>query len=107
MILFMLIAAHFICDFPLQSDAIAINKNRNARTELQKHVPYQYWGVAHGFCHGAAVALITGSVWLGIAETVCHYIIDFGKCEKYYNIHIDQLLHMVCKIIWVIILVVI
>lgn len=100
MMLFYLIAAHFLCDFSLQSDAMAINKNRNANTELQQHVNWQWWMVAHCMIHGGAVAVITGNVWLGIAEVVAHFIIDFGKCERYYNISVDQALHMLCKLIW-------
>lgn len=96
----LLIAGHCLADFPLQSEAIAINKNRHAKTELQKHVPFWYWLLSHSIIHGAAVGLITGSLGLGIAETIAHAAIDFGKCEKWYNIHQDQVLHVVCKIIW-------
>ena len=100
MVCFLLLVGHAICDYPLQGDAVAINKNRNAKTELQKHVPWYYWLASHALMHGGAVALITGSVTLGIAETVAHFLIDFGKCEKLFNIHIDQLLHIICKLLW-------
>ena len=53
--------------------------------------------------HGAAVSLITGIYWLGILETITHFIIDHCKCKKLYDIHIDQLLHFICKAIWVVI----
>jgi hypothetical protein len=55
---------------------------------------------AHAVMHGAAVAGVTGDVWLGIAETAAHWIIDFGKCENWYGIHADQAAHGVCKMLW-------
>lgn len=100
-VLFYLLAAHALVDFALQNDAMAINKNRNAKSDLQKHVPWYYWMISHALMHGGAVVLITNSVILGIAETLCHFIIDYGKCDRLYSIHIDQLLHIICKVIWV------
>src|ERR1700733_15250072 len=100
MILFLLIAAHALCDFPLQGDTVAINKNRNANTSLQKAVPWYYWLGSHALVHGGAVAVITQNVWLGLLETVCHFWIDFFKCEGKYSIHMDQFLHVVCKVVW-------
>lgn len=105
-ILFYLIAAHALFDFPLQGEAVAINKNRNLKTELQKHVPWFYWMGAHSLCHGLAVAVITNCVWFGLAETIAHFVIDFGKCEQKYSIHIDQALHILCKIVWVLIIII-
>lgn len=102
MLCFLLLVGHAICDYPLQGDAVAINKNRNAKTELQKHVPWYYWLASHALMHGGVVALITGSVSLGVAETVAHFLIDFGKCEKLFDIHVDQLLHIICKLLWAI-----
>jgi len=100
MVLFLLMVGHAICDYPLQGDAVAINKNPNANTPLQKHVPWGYWMLSHALMHGGAVALITGSVLLGVLETVAHFFIDYGKCKGRYNIHIDQLLHIICKSLW-------
>lgn len=100
-LVFALIAAHFIIDYPLQGDTTAREKNRHSTSELQKYVPYGYWMTAHALMHGAAVAYITHSVWLGLLETTCHWAIDYGKCEKWYNIHADQALHLGCKLVWV------
>jgi hypothetical protein len=101
-IFFYLIVGHAAIDFGLQTDTIAINKNPNAKTELQKQVPWYYWMVAHALMHGGAVLYITTSVWFGLAETVCHFIIDWFKCNhgKYMSIHQDQLLHVLCKVMW-------
>lgn len=100
---FYLIVAHAALDYALQGEAVAINKNRNAKTELQKHVPWYYWMGSHALMHGGAVELITGSIYLGIAETICHFAIDYFKCERKYTIHGDQLLHVICKVLWLII----
>lgn len=100
MVLFLMLAAHAANDYALQGDAVAVNKNRNANTPLQQHVPWYYWLGAHALQHGGAVALITGSAWLGLVETIAHFAIDFGKCEKKYDIHGDQILHLACKLVW-------
>jgi len=100
-LLFALLVAHALFDFPLQGDATAINKNPDANTSLQKAVPWYYWMASHALLHGGGVALVTGSVVLGMLETVCHFLIDLGKCKNLYTIHLDQALHLLCKVIWV------
>jgi hypothetical protein len=108
MILFYLLAGHALMDFGLQSESMALEKSRHSKTQLQKEVPWYYWLTAHSLLHGGAVAVITQSLGLGItqslglgiAETVCHWVIDFAKCEKRTNIHVDQALHVACKLIW-------
>jgi hypothetical protein len=105
--IFFLLVVHALMDFPLQGDSVAINKNPNANTDLQKHVPWYYWMGAHALAHGGGVALVMsfiwapGAVWLGLSETVCHFLIDCGKCNKKYSIHGDQVLHVLCKLLWV------
>jgi hypothetical protein len=86
MVFFLLLVAHAVVDFSLQGDTMAINKNPNSNTPLQKHVPWYYWLGAHAMQHAGAVALITNSVWLGK-----------------YNIHVDQFLHLACKITWLLV----
>lgn len=103
--LWWLIVGHAIADFWAQSDALAQMKNRNRpNTRVPPgQAPQTMWPyalTAHALMHGAAVATITGSVTLGVAETVAHWLIDFGKCENWYGIHLDQALHVVCKLLW-------
>lgn len=97
---FWLVVAHFVADYPLQGDTTAREKNRHAKTPLQTHVPWYYWLTAHALMHGGAVALVTGSALLGVAETAAHWLIDFGKCERWFSIHVDQALHIACKMAW-------
>ncbi len=96
-----MVVAHFALDYPLQGDTTAREKNRHSTTALQGFVPWYYWMAAHALMQGGAVACITGSVPLGVAETVAHFLIDFGKCDNWYSIHVDQALHMACKVVWV------
>lgn len=97
---FWLIAAHFVLDFPLQGNTTAKEKSHLSNTELQREVPWYYWMTAHTFMHGAAVAFILGSVFLGVLETVLHFIIDRAKCSGLISIHTDQTLHLACKLVW-------
>jgi hypothetical protein len=101
-----MVVGHAIANFWAQSDAMAKMKNRNRDSSAfcppgqkpQKVWPYAL--TAHALIHGAMVWAITGSVWLFLAETVCHWVIDFGKCENWYGIHEDQAMHMGCKGMW-------
>lgn len=99
-ILFKLICSHAVADFCLQNDFMAKNKNRHLA------VPgfWPYLLSAHALTQGLGVYLVTNNVYLGIAETVVHWIIDFGKCEKWFDLHIDQTLHIACKVLWALLL---
>ena len=101
-ILFLLLAVHALCDYPLQGDFLAKAKNYND-TEIVKFMGKGFWVHAltsHSLIQGGGVALVTGIWWLGLLETIFHWIIDFGKCANYYGIHMDQGLHIMCKVLW-------
>ncbi|MCI0354597.1 MAG: NAD(P)H-dependent oxidoreductase, partial [Acidobacteria bacterium] len=55
---------------------------------------------AHAFIHGGAVAFVTQNLGLGLAETAAHWVIDYGKGERWYGFHTDQFLHILCKMAW-------
>ena len=99
---FWLLFGHALGDFSLQSDTIAVGKNRQLNP-AHVGVPWYYWMFAHSLVHGGVVGIITHSAVLGMFETVAHFGIDVLKCEKYTNIHVDQLLHVLCKIVWILI----
>lgn len=103
-LLFYLVATHALLDFPLQGDAVAVEKSRHSGSVLQQHVPWFYWLTAHALVHGLGVAVVTGSPTLGLLEALAHWAIDFGKCERWYSIHVDQALHVACKLLWVVLL---
>jgi hypothetical protein len=104
--LWWLIVGHALCDYPLQGDSMAKGKNRhtppfNVPPGQKPGTVWPYWLGSHALIHGGMVALVTGSILLGVCETVAHAIIDILKCENVTNLHIDQLLHVVCKLLWV------
>ena len=101
-ILFLLLAGHALGDYPLQGQYMSDAKNRH--TEHGKDV---WWMVltSHSLIQGAIVALITSSIILGILETICHWIIDFMKCDNKIDYKTDQFLHVICKFLWFYILV--
>jgi hypothetical protein len=110
-LLFKLLIGHAMADVILQSDNIAKNKNRRSIPtgyDPKIHGPRQtvwpYFLASHSLCHGLMVMLATGRYELGIVETVLHATIDFFKCENKYGIHIDQSLHFLCKVGYIMVL---
>jgi hypothetical protein len=95
----LLILGHFVADYPLQTDFVAKFKCRKASLEA---VPWYYVMTGHCATHAVAVYLVTGSLLLALCELVAHWIIDVCKCEGWTNIHVDQALHVVCKVAWAI-----
>lgn len=95
-----LVIGHFIADCLLQPKILARHKRRCSVRSHPRCPPWPYWLTAHALVHGAAVTLITGWVWLGIAETVAHWLIDYGKCEGHYGLKTDQSAHLACKLAW-------
>lgn len=99
----LLIAGHALADYPLQGDFLARGKNHTAPIP---GVPWWQAMWAHAAIHGGTVGLITGSLWLGLAEFAVHFAIDRGKCSGLYGFNADQALHIVCKVAWVAVLMV-
>lgn len=91
----MLLGAHWVCDYPLQGDFLAKAK-QNGPLRI-------YHLLAHAGIHGAAVALVTGNVWLGLAEWLAHAVIDELKVRGKTTFAQDQVLHIICKAIWLLV----
>lgn len=86
---------------------MAKGKNRNRQPDLAQvppgaqYVPcWPYWLTAHAVIHGGGVALALNNTFLGVLETVAHWIIDFLKCDNVIDVETDQLLHILCKLAW-------
>jgi hypothetical protein len=103
--LWYMLCGHALMDYPLQPDFMAKGKS----PKVKSVVPWYYIMAAHATLHGMAVTsaiglsigrLSPGIVLAGIYETVLHFFIDVLKCEGCTNIHCDQLLHIVCKLVW-------
>lgn len=101
-ILWWLIVAHAVCDFPLQGDFLARGKNHRAPLA---GVPWIVCLFAHSLIHGGAVALVTGNVLLGAAETAAHAWLDWAKCDGRYGFAVDQGLHILSKCVWILVLI--
>lgn len=96
---FTLLCVHFVCDYALLTDFM--HHARNPANSPYMGVPWYYAMAAHAGIHGLGVMLVTGSALLGLAETAAHFAIDWGKCRGWANIHVDQALHVGCKVAWV------
>lgn len=98
----LLLVGHALADYPLQGEFLSKAKNHRSPIE---GIPWWQALFAHSVIHGGFVGIITGSLFLGIAETILHSIIDRTKCEGIIGFNTDQALHIFCKILWVIILI--
>lgn len=98
-ILFLLCVGHSLADYPLQGDFLAQGKNRN--TAIGK-IFWPYCLSSHATIHAGFVFVITGSMWLAVAEFVIHATTDWLKCENKISMFTDQIVHYICKILWAI-----
>ena len=69
-----LVAAHMLCDYPLQGDFLARAKNHRSPIP---GVPWYQALAAHSIIQAAAVTLLTGSIALGVGEFAMHAAIDY------------------------------
>ncbi|WDS62185.1 hypothetical protein [Pseudomonas phage D6] len=100
-LLFLLCIGHALADYPWQGEFVSQAKNRN--TAVGK--VYWKWVLPqHGLIHALPIYVVTGSVLLAFAEFICHTIIDFFSCEGKISFRTDQLLHLGCKVLWVVLL---
>ncbi len=92
---------HALCDYPLQNDFLAKGKNH------KQPIPEISWWIcltAHALIHSGAVGWITNNFYIGFAEFIIHWIIDYLKCDEKITFLQDQILHIICKFIWVIVI---
>lgn len=94
--LFLFSVGHAVADFALQSDTMAKSKYKYNYPAV-----WFYYLTAHALIHGGMVFLVSGSETLGVLEATSHWFIDYGKTRNYYGIHVDQLLHFLCKLAWI------
>jgi hypothetical protein len=96
-LLFLLVVAHCLADYPLQGDFLAQAKNRH--TVIGK-VFWPHALFAHSMIHGGAVLVLTGSLWMALAEVIIHARLDWLKCEDRISLNFDQAMHLWCKVVW-------
>lgn len=96
-LLFLLVVGHALADYPLQGEFLATAKDHKTQ------VGRQLWPWAlsfHATIHGGMVFVITGVPLLGVVETALHALIDWAKTHNYINFNVDQWLHLLCKVVW-------
>lgn len=95
---FLYLSGHGLCDYPLQGDFLARGKNHKNPIP---GIPWFWCLFFHAMIHSGAVYLISNSLDLAICELIAHLIIDFSKCEGLIGFNTDQILHILCKVIWI------
>lgn len=106
---FTLMIGHAVADFVLQPAPMSRGKNRRNSIKLREEYgpgfpPWYYWLSSHALTHAGAVFIITGSALCAVLEALAHFLIDLGKCERFYNFHIDQILHVACKLLYIVLI---
>lgn len=97
-LIFRLLIAHALTDFALQSDLMAMAKKR---TNGRSHgIHWNYWLTQHALICAGGVYWATGSLSLGIVELFLHAIIDNYKSEGLTSPRVDQAIHIVCRIFY-------
>lgn len=97
-----LVFCHFLADYSLQTEYMAISKNR-WREGASKD---WFWALfSHSSVHALVVYAITHSMCLAVLELVLHFIIDDRRCKNDYSYSTDQLLHISCKLVYALILI--
>lgn len=104
-VFFALAIGHAFADFALQSEFMAVNKNRNlVPKDTDDGKPSSMWLhvlSAHCLVHAGAVWMVLGSLKLAWAvalfEFAIHWFIDYVKCEGRTSFNMDQSLHYLCK----------
>ncbi len=123
----LLILGHYVADYPMQGQFIALGKNRTCPIP---GTPWYQILTAHAVMHGGLVAVAIAAAGLtahaalfsvvlpiAMAEALCHWIIDDWKCRseaknnalfageelerrKTVAYNLDQALHVLCKFVW-------
>ena len=93
---------HALADFPLQGDYLARQKSRQ---QADSRADWIIALTSHSVIHAGGVWLISGSLAFAAAELILHGLIDLGKGEGKYGLAVDQILHLICKLAYALILV--
>lgn len=89
--LFLLLVMHALGDGPLQPRRLARAKRST------------WWGLPlHAAIHAALAGVILLSWPVALAELVAHAAIDFCRSRKWIDTEIDQALHVLSKVVWVV-----
>ena len=95
--LFYLLAAHALCDYPLQGDWLSRAKNPTLSL-VPGEVIWPGALLCHALIHAAAVQIITGSWVFAGVELVVHAGTDYAKCRGSFGYNTDQIVHVLTKV---------
>lgn len=100
--LFWLLVAHALTDYVWQPERMVITKGTfgNSAGCRAEYGPWWWWMGAHGMINAGGVAMVTGSVGLGLAEGLVHIAADTAKCTKRLTANQDQVIHLLSKLLW-------
>lgn len=111
-ILFRICVAHAVGDFALQNPDMAKYKSPLSVPPDEAFNPGQtresvwfYFLTAHALIMGACFWAVTGLWYLGLWETMTHWLIDYGKCHNKYGVLVDQLMHMCSRVFIILVMV--
>ena len=93
--------AHALADFPLQGDYLARMKCREQAGSASEWIISL---TAHSLVQAGGVWIVSGSAILGFTELCLHWLIDLGKGEGKFGYLTDQVLHLGCKLAYVVVL---
>lgn len=96
-LLVLLLAGHFLADYPLQGEFLAEGKNRHT---MLGRTWWPHALTAHAAIQAGVVTGLTGSASLGVCEFVIHWATDWLTCEKRIDRTTDQAIHLLCKFVW-------
>lgn len=95
------VVIHVLADFPLQGEYLARQKSRRLADTRSDWIVAL---TAHCVIHAGGVWLVSGSLALAALEFFLHGAIDLAKGEEKLGIAADQMLHLVCKVAYVVLL---
>lgn len=89
-----LMAGHFLADFPLQPEHMLRDKQNALKTSLGTLTL-----IAHGVIQGLVIGTLSWLLWapdaflIGVIVAGSHILIDLGKIRGVYGVMLDQMMH--------------
>ncbi len=71
---------------------------------IPSNVNFAYVFIGNLSSHALAVYVITGSMFLSLLEFFVHGLINILKVKGIVSVHVQQLLYILCKVVWCIII---
>jgi len=93
-----LLCSHAVFDGALQTSYLGTKK-----APIVDGVYNPHWFAVlscHSIICGAGVSLVTGIWWLGVAESIWHFCTDWLSTRKHISFFLDQVSHLVAKVVW-------